>query len=723
MSRRLSLLIGAIAIVGLWNTATSASEVDEILAQENKSRGVATEPLAVVDELTFLRRATVDLIARIPTNDEINQYMSWPSGERRMMLIDKLMADERYADRWTVFFGDMLRLRSQVPDQRAGTLLLAWVHQAVKSGMPYDVMCRELIRANGRQGADAEVTFILGDDANPLALAGVTSQVFMGIRMGCAECHDHPFDVWTREDFYGLAAFYGKTRRIETSLFENKVKSIYTTEVDQTSILWPPEGVGEASERKPIPPKFPIELAESDRPSQYIARLQKLRKREAEERARVLAEKRKAASAEVDNLLETAGEVRIGDSLVSAINVGLEAKRDIQGVDLEMGRFRESELRAQLADFVTDPRNRYFGRAFVNRMWAELVGRGFVEPVDDFRDDNVPSHPETLDYLVDEFIASGFNVKSLIQMIVSSDVYQRGHILDVDEQTRMEYEGNFLSTPMRRMLSEALYDSIVTAGHMFDYKHPEGANTKSISVRVAFQVPVEGVEGKESVELASISPGQSEGQMMAMEGMQGRRPLSGYDLEQSIELDFGQVLKADKAAPSLEKMNIVSTEELEAQQMAKEGKSPNTRRYRTLYRMVEQSYDDNPRYNSSLRMASPAPEGHFLRVFGQPSRETLGDLRDRSPSMRQALMILNGKMTHEASRVGPLEVMYKLLVGPKANLDRATRLAYREILTREPSTEEISEAKQIIASAGDPLNGMADLRWVLLNCHEFRFIP
>ena len=122
-------------------------------------------------------------------------------------------------------------------------------------------------------------------------------------------------------------------------------------------------------------------------------------------------------------------------------------------------------------------------------------------------------------------------------------------------------------------------------------------------------------------------------------------------------------------------------------------------------------------------MPAPAPEGHFLRVFGQTARVDLGEARSQSPSMRQALMMLNGKITHEASRVGELETMHTLLTGKTADLDKAVNLAYLEIMTRKPSAAEVAEAKQIIAAAKTPVDGMADLRWVLLNCNEFRFIP
>jgi hypothetical protein len=91
--------------------------------------------------------------------------------------------------------------------------------------------------------------------------------------------------------------------------------------------------------------------------------------------------------------------------------------------------------------------------------------------------------------------------------------------------------------------------------------------------------------------------------------------------------------------------------------------------------------------------------------------------------MRQALLMLNGRLTHQASRVGELELLHPLLVGKKADLTKAIRLAYREVLTREPSKEEIADATGILNESDTPLDGMADLRWVLLNGNEFRHVP
>lgn len=700
-----------LAGLGLFASAAGslalASDLDAIVARENKTAGVTLEPAAVVGDHVFLRRIYVDLIGRIPTGAEVKEFASWPEQSRRAKLVDKLIADERFADRWTIFYADMIRLRSNAT---GGPALIAYVHNAVKTGMPYDEMCRKLIYTNGKANRVPEAGFILGDDADPLAMASITSQVFMGVRIGCAQCHDHPFDVWKRRDFYDMAAYFGKTRRYESQL----TRVIYATEGEQSSILWPPEGEAPDADRKPIAPRFPFAVDAFEKQPQYIARLSATR--QAKEDA-----KPKAKGPTVDDLLNDSAEkvAKTASGTLPEEAVTKEAKKDIRKI--ESTAYRNSELREQLAKHVTDPRNRYFSRALVNRVWKTLVGRGFVEPVDDFRGDNPAAHPEAMDYLADEFVASDYDLRTLVRLVVLSDAYQRDHAPEaIDEGTRQEMEVALLATPMRRMIAESMYDSVITAGHLFTVKHSPGKNEKTL-VEVV-RVPKEST-GKPGDLAKPGTLAKNDPKAMAMKGMSADKMAGAgaYALETAIELDFNALLKESDDEPEVDEMAVMSKEELEAQRMVQERMARGQMEYieKTLTRIV----DDNPTFNTSLRMQSPAPEGHFLRVFGQPNRSDLGDLRDDSASMRQALMMLNGRITHEAARVGDLEPMYKLIAGKDQNQDEAVKLAYLEILTRRPTADEIGEAKEIIAAAASPIEGIADLRWVLLNCNEFRFLP
>ena len=289
--KRLGLVcLSLLVLASAGSLANAAGRVDELIAAANKSAGLKLPMQPVVDDATFLRRIYVDLIGRIPTEAEVREFAAMPVEGRREKLIDKLLKDGRFTDRWTIFYADMLRLRSNAS---GGQALIAYVHQAVEQGMPYDELARRLISINGKAGKIPEAGFVLSDDADPLAMASITSQVFLGVRIACAQCHDHPFDVWTRKDFYDLAAFYGKTRRYESQL----TRVVYSTEMDQTQILWPPEGEVPAKDRKPLNPRFPFAMEKFVAKPQHVTRMEAVRKAKAD----AIAASKKGPS--IDDLL------------------------------------------------------------------------------------------------------------------------------------------------------------------------------------------------------------------------------------------------------------------------------------------------------------------------------------------------------------------------------------------------------------------------------------
>ena len=703
-----SLLLSLAAITFLIPNA-KAETIDSVLSSENGLLGVTKSSVGLVDDMAFIRRASVDLIGRIPTLQELKEYQAWPADRRRDMLVDKLVEHPRFADRWTVFFADLLRLRSNVT---GGSALIAHVHRSIRDDVPYNEFAATLISTNGKAGRSPEVGFVLGDNADPLAMASVTAQVFMGVRIGCAQCHDHPFDVWTRKDFYSVAAYFGKTRRFES----NFTRVVYTSEGEQTSVLWPPEDEAEESERKAMVPSFPFPMIDAKEQPEFIVRYEQLLKQQAD----ALAARDNSPS--LDDLLADA-DGKLEAATGSGINVAVaEAREEINKIDVKASLYKRSEYREALADQITSPRNRLFAESFVNRIWHDLIGRGFVEPVDDFREDNPASHPETLGFIADEFVASGYSFKKLVKSIVQSEVYQQRQVpLGVNELEQEELEAAFLATPMRRMLSESLYDSIVTAGHLFDVKYQTGENEKTIEQEVRVLLAADGEpEQLATADVQDLSGGQPEMTNQAMAAMDNGG--AGYALEDAIELDFDALLEEEDEV-ELDRMVAKSQEQLEAERMQMEVQRRPRPGMKYETKIVKRTVDDNPRFSSALRMATPAPVGHFVRVFGQTSRNDLGEARDDNPSMRQSLMMLNGRLTHEASRVGTLEPVAKYLTGDKPQLDKAIELVYHEILTRNPSAEEADWAKQIIAEAKTPRDGIADLRWVMLNSNEFRFLP
>jgi hypothetical protein len=270
------------------------------------------------------------------------------------------------------------------------------------------------------------------------------------------------------------------------------------------------------------------------------------------------------------------------------------------------------------------------------------------------------------------------------------------------------------------MKAEAMYDSLVTAGHLFEVKHMAGENPRVIKQRI--RVPVEMTDEEAAQQSDADQPealASNDEAMMAEQNMVAST--ADYGLEKAIEIDFDAVLAADDTSPMIDSMQKMSRDDIEAMRMAASPTPKPGVKYVT--KLVERTVDDNPKFSSAYRMATPAPAGHFLRLFGQPARVDLGDERIENASMRQALLMLNGQLTHQAARVGPLEPVYPMLTGSDADLEKAVQYTYVEILTRKPSANEVAEAIEIIESAAEPMTGFADFRWILLNSNEFRFLP
>ena len=698
----------------------AASTIDAIIAKENAALPGGKPLIAPkIDDLAFLRRATIDLIARIPTAEEIRDFEKDSAPNRREKAIDRLIAHKSFADRWTVFFADMIRIRSK---SEGGAELLAFVNRSLAESKPYDQLVRELITTNGRPESSPAVGFALGDAGNPMPLAGATSQIFLGVRLQCAECHDHPFDDWKQKEFYELAAFFGQTKRVEKG---KKIKTIYAMEGEENMVKWPPERE-QAPKRDAVDAKFPFELLKFEKTPHYIARLKDLRE------GKNGAASRNAAVKELDDLVDNLDTRKVIKGKEQDASVLRDAAEQARSRDDGKSIYSESGNRAKLAGFITDPANPFFARALVNRIWAELIGRGFVEPLDNFSAYTEMRHPQTLQYIAQEFIASGYDLRALVKLVMLTETYHRGHLQEgaTPKQVALA-ESNFTSARPRRMLGEVLLDSITTAGHLFTHKWPEGANVREVQKQI--RIPL---APKDMVDAAAEgASGEDKTAMMAM------RPANpaAYDSEKGASLDFDALLKPTMAKKggkdedagevlSESKMDAVKRQKMEddAEAAAREARrrllaSGNAERFRL--ETVTQVVDDNPKFDSSLRMATPAPSSHFLRVFGQPARDNLGEFRDELPSLRQELMMLNGKATHEASRVGPLEPVHALIHGPAARPDQAVELVYLECLTRRPSSVELTEAREVIAAGTTPVDGLADLRWALLNSQEFRYLP
>ncbi|MFM1802572.1 MAG: hypothetical protein RJA81_1924, partial [Planctomycetota bacterium] len=327
------------------------NEIDELVYGRLEKLGIAVSEPA--DDATFLRRVSLDIIGRLPTPEETLAFLADECTEKRENLVDRLLERPEYADHWAMKWVDLLRPNPYRVGIKAVINLDAWIRDQFRKNTPYDQFVYKILTASGST-FDVTPATIFRDRREPEEITTVVSQLFLGIRLECAKCHHHPFEVWSQEDFYGLAAHFAQIKRKGTGLSPPISGSEEVVFSGNSGTVSHPR-TGET-----VPPKPLIDwITKSDQ------------------------------------------------------SVGTEVKTDSD----------QRDLRTEFANWVTAPENPFFGQVIANRVWAELMGRGIVEPVDDIRATNPPSNPELLDWLSKDFRSTGHDLKHMIRKITTSYVY------------------------------------------------------------------------------------------------------------------------------------------------------------------------------------------------------------------------------------------------------------------------------------------------------------
>ncbi|HEU4753373.1 MAG TPA: DUF1549 and DUF1553 domain-containing protein, partial [Armatimonadota bacterium] len=187
--------------------------IDQLVLE--KLRDVRIPPSGLANDSEFLRRAYIDTCGLTPTVEEAKQFLDDRSPDKREKLVDQLLNRPEFVDYWTLRFSDLLRNNQQVKQDKGLQVFYRWIRDSVRDNKPWDQMARELILSSGSGYRNGPVNWYnIGDVGQdyPLFLASATSQVFLGVRMDCARCHNHPFEAWSQMDYYSLAAFFARTR-------------------------------------------------------------------------------------------------------------------------------------------------------------------------------------------------------------------------------------------------------------------------------------------------------------------------------------------------------------------------------------------------------------------------------------------------------------------------------------------------------------------------------
>ncbi|MBV8075270.1 MAG: DUF1549 domain-containing protein [Planctomycetaceae bacterium] len=189
-----------------------AAGVDRMIDKILEAMKAPFTPLTSNEE--FIRRASLDVAGKLPTPEQIRTFRDDTSSDKRAKLIDRLLDSPDYARNWARYWRDVIQFHSSNPNpiQTRYAVLEDWLADRLARNTPWDEVATALITANGRNDQDGAVNFTMAQMGQPVELAGEVARIFMGVRIQCAQCHDHPTDPWTREQFHRFAAFFAGTR-------------------------------------------------------------------------------------------------------------------------------------------------------------------------------------------------------------------------------------------------------------------------------------------------------------------------------------------------------------------------------------------------------------------------------------------------------------------------------------------------------------------------------
>jgi hypothetical protein len=339
--------------------------IDQLIAAGTENYADIATPIA--DDAEFLRRVSLDLVGTIPTVEETRAFLTDTSPDKRTVLVDRLLADPRHARHLANWIDNWLmqrRSQTSVPLDQWSAFLLA----ACREDRPLNVTVQEML-ANDGSNVDnrGPAQFILGRNADKDTLTRDISGLLLGASLECAQCHDHPHvGTFLQRHYHSLSAFMVRS-------------SLFTT----------PEGV-----------VMLAETADGESTFEDVFLI----------KANASPGPQNATPAVFDGPGVTEPSFAEGEAYEVAPAEGVRS-------------IPKFSRRSQLASaVVNDPR---FPRNAANRLWAMLLGRGLVEPLDMLHEDNPATHPELLDLLTTEFTAHEQRLNHLIREIVLSDTYQR----------------------------------------------------------------------------------------------------------------------------------------------------------------------------------------------------------------------------------------------------------------------------------------------------------
>lgn len=350
---------------GVPDPLAVARRVDALLREEVPY--VGGHPPQRIDDARYLRRASLDIRGRLPTPEELTALVLDPSPDKRARVVERLLADPQYGVNWGRYWRDVIMYRKTEERQQflVGIPLEEYLAESFNSNKPWSQVATEFLTATGGANENGATALIVAQQGQPEEIAGEVSRIFLGVQIQCAQCHDHPTDRWKREQFHQLAAFFPRVAtRPSNPQDPRRELTITVTDLPLPRLL-----------------RGPMNMRFRGTPEHYMPDLK---------------------------------HPQSQGTLMQPVFF-------LTGEKLPLGT-RDAERRGSLARWITS--HPYFAQAMVNRLWSELTGEGFYEPVDDMGPDREGTAPKTLAYLAEQFAQSGHDLKWLFRVILATERYQ-----------------------------------------------------------------------------------------------------------------------------------------------------------------------------------------------------------------------------------------------------------------------------------------------------------
>ena len=571
---------------------STSNQIDQYVAAHLQQKDIKANP--IIDDATFARRAYINITGRIPTADEARSFIEDTASNKRSTIVDDLVQSDGHKSRMFNFWADLLRVQTQLDKHGLGWHV--WLRDAVEQNMPYSELVNIMLSATGMATENPAVGYYLRDRNMLLDNVSNTVQVFLGTQIGCAQCHDHPFDDWTQKQYYELAAFTGNTTYKSDAaghLLRNLVR--YSMEQDGALEIDP-----EANFRK----KFQKRKGAGKKYYRDYASLFK-------------DFKKIAISEDSGKHLRLPKDYQYNDGKPGDLLTPKTLFGETIPDDLPL-----EERRKAFADWITSTKNPLFAKVIVNRLWAEVFGRGIVEPLDNWSDTTRISHPELLDYLCKVMVATEYDVQQFMRVLYHTRLFES---VVATEEAEMGGQYDFRGPVLRRMSAEEIHDSFLT----LEFGERDGSNNEALKYR--WQNYVNNVETLFKMSMPDLVALNKTTDDMEKESYAIKAEARKLRLQSEQARGEGDTERADELKQQA--YNVLK----KTKKMMREGK-----KMMAANMMQSQMRVKKRPFMRASEQGAPAKPGSFMRQFGASDRMA-PDSSNTSASVPQALTLLNGR--------------------------------------------------------------------------------